>query len=74
MSRLVLFWSALLLIAYQAQGGLPSDAADVLPYLMSFVVVVVAVTAIVTLVVTAVRRGRTAVRPHSNAPVPKLVG
>jgi hypothetical protein len=36
--------------------------------------VVVAVTAIVTLVVTAVRRGRTAVRPHSNAPVPKLVG
>jgi hypothetical protein len=72
LSRLVLLWSALLVIAYQAGSGLPPDGDDVIPWLMSFVTVVVAVVAIVMLSIAAARRLRRAGPPASAAPLHKL--
>jgi hypothetical protein len=61
-SRLVVLWSALLVLAYQATGRIPSDADEFVPWIMSLATLAVAVGAIVVLSVAAERRIRQGIR------------
>jgi hypothetical protein len=71
-SRALLAWSALLLLAYQAARGMPSTAEDAAAWLGSLATVAVALVSIVGLSMVAVRRLR-AQTPAASPPVlPKL--
>jgi hypothetical protein len=72
-SRLVVLWSALLVVSYQAARGLPADGDDVVPWLMAFVTLLVALGAITVLSMAAARRVRALGQPSGEAAVPKLV-
>jgi alpha-1,6-mannosyltransferase len=71
-SRLVLLWSAFLLLSYQAGRGLPPDGDDIVPWLMSFVALFFAAGAITMLSMAATRRIRTLGRRSEETAVPKL--
>jgi len=66
-SRVLVVWSSLLLLAYQAARGMPSSAGDAVAWLGSLLTVSVALVAVVALTVIAVARLR---RPR---PVPPAV-
>ena len=66
-SRVLVLWSSLLLLAYQAARGMPSSAGDAVAWLGSLLTVSVALVAVVALTVIAVARLR---RPR---PVPPTV-
>lgn len=57
-SRMLVVWSSLLLLAYQAARGMPSSVADTVAWFGSLLTVVVAGAAIVGLTITAARRLR----------------
>ncbi len=69
-SRAVLVWSALLAIAYQSVGAMPTSVDDLLVWLVSSLTLLFALVTIIGLSVAAVRRLRT---PSSPAPVPMLI-
>jgi hypothetical protein len=71
-SRTVLVWSVLVTIAYQSVRALPSDAQNLIVWLMSTATIAFAATALVALAVTAVRRVAK-VRTASVEPAAELV-
>jgi MYXO-CTERM domain-containing protein len=70
-SRALVVWSCLLLLAYQAAPGMPSSPADVVAWIGSLLTVVCAGAAIVALTTAALHRLRGA-RPEPRGPVPML--
>jgi alpha-1,6-mannosyltransferase len=69
-SRILVVWSSLLLLAYQATRGMPSSAGDAIAWLGSLLTVVVALVAVVILTAVAISRLR---RPRAAPPaVPML--
>jgi hypothetical protein len=72
LSRIVLLWSAVLVIAYQATGAPPPDADDVIPWLMSLVALAIAAVAIVLLTVAATKRLRGLGTPALDVALPKV--
>ncbi len=58
LSRVVLLWSCLLLVAYQGARGLPTTIDDAAAWLGSFVATAAAVTGLVGLSIAAIRRLR----------------